>query len=145
MGMRQYMYNLTTLLCLILCKIIFVLISCDCCQIGRMLSNPSLIRAVTAGTPLAGSSALQGEDAVYHNFSCEIQWNLSQANTIGACWLQGGVCVSDVFPVGTTMCTHATKGMLPELSVLLYGVCTGEKGYNKLEYCQVVTYYFTAS
>ena len=43
------------------------------------------------------------------------------------------------------MCTHATKAMLPELSVLLYGVCTGEKGYNKLEYCQVVTYYFTAS
>ena len=43
------------------------------------------------------------------------------------------------------MCTHATKAMLPELSVLLYGVCTGEKGYNKLEYCQVVMYYFTAS
>ena len=88
-----------------------------------MLSNPSLIRAVTAGTPLAGSSALQGEDAVYHNFSCEIQWNLSQADTI-----EPYCCMSAIgYPCHKGYVTRA----------LCLAVC-GEKGYNKLEYCQVL-------
>lgn len=50
-----------------------------------MLSNPSLIRAVTAGTPLAGSSALQGEDTMLNivNFSYKLEWNVSKVNTTG--------------------------------------------------------------